>query len=101
MSCGCTGRGGISAIFHEEELYSMKDLFAQAWVVRLMIITTGCVAIVAGMRAVAEILNPIFIAILVAVILDLPRSWLIKRGMSKGSGAGGYNCWEPWSSACC
>lgn len=62
----------------------MKDLFAQAWVVRFMVIATGCVAIVAGMHAIASILNPIFIAILLAVILDIPRSGLKRWGMSDG-----------------
>lgn len=50
--------------------------------VRFMVIATGCVVIVAGMHAIAAILNPIFIGILFAVLLDVPRSWLKRKGMS-------------------
>ncbi|MCB0195885.1 MAG: AI-2E family transporter [Anaerolineae bacterium] len=66
----------------------MKELFAEAVIVRFMVIATGCVAIVAGMHAIASILNPIFVAILVAVVLDIPRSLLIRRGMSSGAALG-------------
>jgi predicted PurR-regulated permease PerM len=49
-----------------------------------MVIALGCIAIVAAMYAISSILNPIFIAVLFAVLFDIPRSWLIKRGMSPG-----------------
>ena len=62
----------------------MNDFLAQSWAVRFMVIAIGCVAIVAGMHTIAAILNPIFIAVLFAVMFDIPRSWLIKRGMSSG-----------------
>ena len=62
----------------------MNNLFAQNWAVRFMLIAVGCVAIVAGMHAIASILNPIFIAVLFAVLFDMPRSWMVRRGMSEG-----------------
>ena len=66
----------------------MNNFLAQSWAVRFMIIAVGIVAIVAGMRATASIINPIFIAVLFAVLFDLPRSWLIRRGMSSGLALG-------------
>jgi AI-2 transport protein TqsA len=60
----------------------MNHFLAQSQVARFMVIALGCIAIVAAMQAIASILNPIFIAALFAVLFDIPRSWLIKRGMS-------------------
>ena len=62
----------------------MNNLLSPSWAVRFMVVAIGCVVILAGMRAIASILNPIFIAILFAVLFDIPRSWLIRRGMSTG-----------------
>jgi len=49
-----------------------------------MVIALGVVAIITAMKATASILNPIFVAVLFAVLFDIPRVWLIKRGMSPG-----------------
>ncbi len=62
----------------------MNNFLSQSWAVRFMVIAIGCVAIVAGMHTIASILNPIFIAVLFAVLFDIPRSWLKRRGMSTG-----------------
>jgi len=62
----------------------MNNALAQSGIVRFMLIAIGCVAIVAGMHAIASILNPIFIAVLFTVLLDIPRSWLRKRRVSNG-----------------
>jgi len=62
----------------------MKHFLSQSQVSRFMIIVLGCIGIVAAMYAASDFLNPIFIAALFAVIFDIPRSWLIKRGMSPG-----------------
>jgi predicted PurR-regulated permease PerM len=60
----------------------MNHILAQSQVARFMVIALGCIAIVAAMQAISSILNPIFLAVLFAVLFDIPRSWLIKRGMS-------------------
>ncbi len=62
----------------------MNNFLSQSQVARFMIIALGCIAIVAAMYAISSILNPIFIAVLFAVLFDIPRAWLVKRGMSKG-----------------
>ncbi|HRV96078.1 MAG TPA: AI-2E family transporter [Anaerolineae bacterium] len=62
----------------------MNHVFAQSQVARFMLIAIGAIAIVAAMRAISPILNPVFIAVLFVVLFDVPRSWLIKRGMSQG-----------------
>ena len=62
----------------------MNNFLAQSQVARFMVIVLGCIAIVAAMYVTASILNPIFIAALFAVVFDIPRSWLIRRGMSPG-----------------
>lgn len=62
----------------------MNHVFSQSQVARFMLIAIGAIAIVAAMRAIAPILNPIFIAVLFVVLFDVPRAWLIKRGMSHG-----------------
>jgi predicted PurR-regulated permease PerM len=62
----------------------MTHFLAQSQVARFMVIVIGCIAIVTAMKAIASILNPIFIAVLFAVLFDIPRSWLVKRGMSHG-----------------
>ena len=62
----------------------MNNFLAQSQAARFMIIVVGCVAIVAAMRATASILTPILIAALFAVVIDVPRAWLEKRGMSRG-----------------
>lgn len=62
----------------------MTNILSQSQIARFMIIALGVIAIIAAMKAVASILNPIFIAVLFAVLFDIPRSWLIKRGMSQG-----------------
>ncbi len=62
----------------------MNNFLTQSGAVRFMVIVIGCVALVAGMRATASILNPIFIAVLFAVVFDIPRSWMVRRGMSGG-----------------
>ncbi len=62
----------------------MNNFPAQSLAVRFMVICIGCVALVGGMYAIASILNPIFIAVLFAVLFDIPRAWLIRRGMSTG-----------------
>ena len=61
----------------------MNDALAQTSAARFMVVAVGCVAIVTAMHAIAPILNPIFVAVLFAVLLDVPRSWLERRGMSK------------------
>ncbi len=61
----------------------MNSCFAQSMAVRLMVIATGCVVVIAGIRAAAPILNPILLAVLFTVALGIPRSWLIKRGLSR------------------
>jgi predicted PurR-regulated permease PerM len=66
----------------------MNNFLDQSWAIRFMVVVIGCVAIVAGMHAIASILNPIFIAVLFAVLFDMPRSWLIRRGMSAGMALG-------------
>jgi predicted PurR-regulated permease PerM len=60
----------------------MTHFLGQSQVARFMVIALGCIAIVAAMQAISSILNPIFLAVLFAVLFDIPRSWLIKRGMS-------------------
>lgn len=60
----------------------MNHSLAQSQIARFMVIAVGVIAIVAAMRAISSILNPIFLAALFAVLFDIPRSWLIKRGMS-------------------
>jgi predicted PurR-regulated permease PerM len=62
----------------------MKQVLSQSQVARFMIIVLGCIGIVAAMYAASDFLNPIFIAVLIAVVFDIPRSWLIKRGMAQG-----------------
>lgn len=62
----------------------MNHFLSQSQVARFMVIALGCIAIVAAMYAASAFLNPIFIAILFAVILDIPRSSMVKRGMSQG-----------------
>lgn len=49
-----------------------------------MVIVLGVIGIIAGMKAIASILNPIFVAVLFAVLFDIPRAWMVKRGMSPG-----------------
>jgi predicted PurR-regulated permease PerM len=49
-----------------------------------MIIVVGCIAIVAAMYVTSSILTPILLGALFAVVFDIPRSWLIRRGMSQG-----------------
>jgi predicted PurR-regulated permease PerM len=63
---------------------NINNFLAQSQVARFMVIALGCIAIVAAMKATASILNPIFIAVLFAVLFDIPRAWLVKRGMSHG-----------------
>jgi predicted PurR-regulated permease PerM len=53
-------------------------------VIRLMVIAACTVAVVAGMRAIAAILNPILVAVLFAVLFSIPLSWLKARGLSAG-----------------
>lgn len=60
----------------------MNHFPTQSQVARFMVIAVGVVAIVGAMHLISSILNPIFIAALFAVLFDIPRSWLIKRGMS-------------------
>lgn len=60
----------------------MNSCFAQSSVVRFMIIAIGCITLIAGMRAIAAIINPILLAILFAIALEIPRSWLRRRGLS-------------------
>ena len=62
----------------------MKDIIAQSIAMHFVMIAAGCVVITAGIHAIAPILNPIFIAILFAVVFEIPRSWLTRRGMSAG-----------------
>ena len=62
----------------------MNNFLAQSQVARFMVIVVGCIAIVAAMKATASILTPIFLAALFAVVFDIPRSWLVRRGMSDG-----------------
>ena len=61
-----------------------NNVLSQSEIARFMVIIVGVVAIVASMRAIASILNPILIAVLFAVLFDIPRAWLVKRGMSRG-----------------
>ncbi len=62
----------------------MSNVFSQSQISRFMVIVLGSIAIVAAMRVTASILNPIFAAVLFAVLFDIPRSWLIRRGISPG-----------------
>ncbi|GAB4448713.1 MAG: AI-2 transporter TqsA [Anaerolineae bacterium] len=66
----------------------MGDTLVQSQVVKLMVIAASAVAILAGMHATASILNPIFVAVLFAVLFSIPMSWLKRRGMSGGVALG-------------
>lgn len=66
----------------------MSDTLIQSQVVRLMVISASTVAILAGMHVIASILNPIFVAVLFAVLFSIPMSWLKRRGMSGGAALG-------------
>lgn len=59
----------------------MNNDFFRSPVVRLMVIAASAVAILAGMHAIASILNPIFVAVLFAVLFSIPLSWLKSRGV--------------------
>jgi predicted PurR-regulated permease PerM len=62
----------------------MNNVLAQSQIARFMIIALGVIAIVASMKAIASILNPIFVAVLFAVLFDIPRAWMVKRGVAPG-----------------
>ncbi len=62
----------------------MNNVLSQSQIARFMIIVLGVIGIIAGMKATASILNPIFVAVLFAVLFDIPRAWLVKRGMAPG-----------------
>lgn len=66
----------------------MNDMLFQLHVIRLMVIAASTVAILAGMHAIASILNPVFVAVLFAVLFSIPMSWLKKRGMAAGPALG-------------
>ena len=66
----------------------MTNDFFRAPVLRLMVIAASAVAILAGMHAIASILNPIFVAVLFAVLFSIPMSWLKSRGLSDGMALG-------------
>jgi predicted PurR-regulated permease PerM len=76
------------ALFVLKETYAMSDTLIQSHVVRLMVISASAVAVLAGMHAIASILNPIFVAALFAVLFSIPMSWLKKRGMAAGPALG-------------
>ena len=62
----------------------MNNVLSQSQIARFMVIALGVIGVIAGMKATASILNPIFVAVLFAVLFDIPRAWLVKRGMSSG-----------------
>jgi len=66
----------------------MNNSFFHSPVLRLMIIAACVVIVASGMRAIASILNPIFVAVLFAVLFSIPMSWLKARGMSSGLAMG-------------
>ena len=62
----------------------MNSCFGQSLAVRFMVIAAACVVLIAGMRAISAVLNPILLAVLFAVALDIPRAWLRRRGLTPG-----------------
>ena len=45
----------------------------------------GGVVVVAGMRAIPDIIGPVFMALVLTITVNPIRGWLIRRGASRGA----------------